>query len=817
MFYTNREELMKSRDRMSGLLLLFLFLTMIVPVMAADSYSGQNSTDVPSLSPVNPEFTKFMSDARASRLDYNVVATSALGLVPTTVDLSFSKGAKISNFGTYSSTTSKYSPLSSSLSDASSATDRTSATLPGRFDLRTMGKVTPVKDQAQCGSCWAFSTFASLESGLLTAESWDFSENNLRNSHGYDLSSCQGGNSMMATAYLARWSGALTEASDPYSTVSKSATSVTSPNSGAVKHIQEVLYIPDRSSALDNENIKKALSEKGAVYSTIRWEDSSYRSSTASYYYSGSSTANHAITIVGWDDSYDRTRFSMQPAGNGAFIVKNSWGTSWGENGYFYVSYYDTVIGRDNAFFSAEGAGNYYHIYQYDPLGWVVSYGDNSDTAYFANVFTAQSAEDLTAVSFYTASTDSKYQLVVYRGVSNNPVSGNAEISQSGTIGVPGYHTIPLSSAVRLQKGERFSVVVKLTTPAYKFPVAIEYPLNGFSSGARATTGQSYVSSSGTLWTDITSMYPNTNVCLKAFTVQSSGSSTLSPTSTHTGTPAPTPTPTTTQSDTRSPTVTISSPRSFYSVTPGSSVKIVWSATDNTGVTGVDIGFSKDKGNTWVTAATNQVKSGSYSLSVPADASGTFMIRITARDRAGNEGSSTRSCSVTSSSQASNFLGIPVTLTPAVIPTATSTPMVTLSVDDKLPVLSISSPDSTSAVNPGTTLQVTWSATDNKGVSGVSIAISKDKGKSWNTVAGNLAKSGTYTLSIPSDVSGTLIIRITARDSSGNEASVMRNCIVRSSPLSTPVVKTTTTIAPVSIPTTISVDRPSRLTEFLSR
>ena len=298
---------------MYGLLLLIVLL-LIIPVMGAVTYSGQEIPRFSSLSPINPRYDRFINDATTSQLDYNPDSIGALGLVPTTVDLSFSEGARISNFGTRSSTITRYSPLSASLDDASSATDVTAATLPGRFDLRTLGRVTAVKNQGQCGSCWAFSTYASLESGLLGSESWDFSENNLRNSHGYDLLSCQGGNSMMATAYLARWSGALAESSDPYSTVSKSASSVTSPNTGAVKHVQEVLFIPDRSSASDNENIKRTLTEKGAIFSTIRWEESAYRSSTASYYYSGSSRPNHAITIVGWDDSYDRNRFSTKSA-----------------------------------------------------------------------------------------------------------------------------------------------------------------------------------------------------------------------------------------------------------------------------------------------------------------------------------------------------------------------------------------------------------------------------------------------------------------------------------------------------------------------
>jgi len=678
---------------MYGLLLLIVLL-IIIPVMGAVTYSGQEIPPFSSLSPINPRYDRFIHDTTTSQLDYNPDSIGALGLVPTTVDLSFSEGARITNFGTRSSTITRYSPLSASLDDASSATDVTTATLPGRFDLRTLGKVTEVKNQGQCGSCWAFSTFASLESGLLGSESWDFSENNLRNSHGYDLLSCQGGNAMMATAYLARWSGALTESSDPYSTVSKSASSVTSPNTGAVKHVQEVLFIPDRSSASDNENIKRALTEKGAIFSTIRWEESSYRSSSASYYYSGSSPANHAITIVGWDDSYDRNRFATKPQGNGAFIVKNSWGRSWGENGYFYVSYYDTWIGRDNAFFSAEGSGNYDHIYQYDPLGWVVSYGENSETAYFANIFTAQSAEEVTAVSFYTPATDSRYQLSVYKGVKNSPVTSNAEISQSGTIGVPGYHTIPLSSPVLLQKGERFSVVVKLTTPGYKYPVAVEYPLSGFSSGARATNGQSYVSSSGTTWTDLNSVYPNTNVCLKAFTIQGSVY------------PALTPTPDIplAEPDITAPSVTITAPSSSGSFVPGSSIQVTWSANDNIEVAGVDISYSKDQGKTWIPAASNLAKAGTYVLPIPSDASGTLMIRVIAKDSAGNEGSSTRTCTVTSSSQGRDVSGRNSARMPVVRFPPTFTQGTSQSADTKLPVVSTESPGSYRSIAPVRTM-----------------------------------------------------------------------------------------------------------------
>ena len=57
--------------------------------------------------------------------------------------------------------------------------------------------------------------------------------------------------------------------------------------------------------------------------------------------------ANHAVTIVGWDDNYSKDNFLITPPGDGAWIVKNSWVSEWGDNGYMYVSYYDGSLSTD--------------------------------------------------------------------------------------------------------------------------------------------------------------------------------------------------------------------------------------------------------------------------------------------------------------------------------------------------------------------------------------------------------------------------------------------------------------------------------------
>ena len=228
--------------------------------------------------------------------------------------------------------------------------------LPTSYDLRTQGKLTPVKNQGSCGSCWTFATYGSLESSLLPGETNDFSENHLKNTHGFDWGYCDGGNGDMSTAYLARWSGPVNEADDPYNASSGTSPSGLSPR----KHVQNVYMIPARSSSSDNDNLKNAVMNYGAVHVSMRWEGATGSSSaywnnaTYAYYYNGSSATNHAVAIVGWDDNYPATNFSTVPAGNGAFIIRNSWGSGWGDAGYFYISYYDSKLASNRELFFPE-------------------------------------------------------------------------------------------------------------------------------------------------------------------------------------------------------------------------------------------------------------------------------------------------------------------------------------------------------------------------------------------------------------------------------------------------------------------------------
>ena len=503
--------------------IMSLFLTIILLAGFSCAFTASAST-IPVMVKTDNTYIAPFSSAYNNWLNTRSTASSdqeghGFGLIPAPVDLSGGSDSGSWGNNVNNPAVVGYALQRSVGSVLPTGTIVTATASSDRYDLRTLGKLTPIKNQGQDGNCWAFASIASLESSLLPGESYDFSENNEKNLHGFSVPINMGGNDFMATAYLTRWAGPVSETSDPYSygtTVSFSGLSVE-------KHVQEVFFIPTRREPLDNDLIKSTVKQYGAVYSTLRYESSSFTARNAAYYYSGSGGFNHAIDIVGWDDGYAAENFNNPPPGNGAFIARNSWGSTWGDGGYFYISYYDTRVGRDNAMFTAQSPNNYSRIYQYDPLGWIANFGFGSDSAYYANVFTSAGNEQLKAVGFYTTATNTEYEVRVFMNPDSGPISTSGYVSeQNGTISLPGYHTIRLDNPVNLKKDDRFSVAVKVVSTGWTTPVAIEIPINGYSSEATASSGQSYISSDGAGWRDLTLSQPNTNVCLKAYTVSSS-------------------------------------------------------------------------------------------------------------------------------------------------------------------------------------------------------------------------------------------------------------------------------------------------------
>ncbi|HRZ17540.1 MAG TPA: C1 family peptidase, partial [Candidatus Hydrogenedentes bacterium] len=272
---------------------------------------------------------------------------------------------------------------------------------PASYNLRTLGFVTPVKNQSVCGACWSFAACGVLEAWLkrFEATTWDFSENHMKNTHGFDWSSCDGGNNDIANAYLTRGTGPLNEADDPYN-----ATVQTAPAPGAA--VQKLLTrsrVFSLGTGGDRTAVKNALMEHGALSIPMTWNDAAYDDATDTYYYSGDGMqpgdGGHMVTLVGWDDA----KAVPGAPGPGAWYCKNSWSSGWGDGGYFHISYHDTqAISEAYAFTDIAAPTAYGRVYQHDPLGMTSGFGYTGLGVIFgASVFTAAETGEIAAVGTY--------------------------------------------------------------------------------------------------------------------------------------------------------------------------------------------------------------------------------------------------------------------------------------------------------------------------------------------------------------------------------------------------------------------------------
>ena len=387
-----------------------------------------------------------------------------------------------------------------------------SVQLPAKFDLRDAKRITGVRDQGQYYTCWLFSASGSLESNLMPDNIFNMSERHGNENHGFDIEIDQGGTAWMTTAYFVRWDGPYKEADYPY--YSRSAGDAASVPAW---HVQDVIIAPERRDGTDNSAIKEIIMKNGAIDFALLWEDTHYSSSKGSYYYNLGKGQNHRMTMIGWDDNYPASNFTFNPPGNGAFIARNSWGTKWGMSGYCYISYYDTSLEEFFCYSGIEKNSNYYNIYQYDKLGVTRKVGNGYNRA--ANIFTATEEESLKAAGFYTLAPDTQVEIWVYTGCTdNNPASGSLSYHTNREFTWPGYHTLKFETPVDLKKDEKFSIIVRYQSPHSSFNIGIESPDGDYSSKADGQAGQSFISSNGTLWRDLTNLYNKSNVCIKGYT-----------------------------------------------------------------------------------------------------------------------------------------------------------------------------------------------------------------------------------------------------------------------------------------------------------
>lgn len=415
-----------------------------------------------------------------------------------------------------------------------------------------------VRDQGKYDTCWAFSAIGLAEFDLIadnqTADkSIDLSElqlayftyNNAEDPLGGTFGDSlnimnhknyltMGGNLDFASRTLLQWEGVTDENRVPYALA---PTTTTLAKSYAfdqdVAHLQNVYIINIHKNATQ---VKREIMQHGSaglglyMDGTVNYVGSAVYAETgenvATYYCPTSSVAsNHAVNIVGWDDNFPASSFKNKPAGDGAWLCRNSWSdkTENNINSYFWLSYYDKAIEDAAWIFDFESADNYDYNYQYDGGADV---GKLRGISTSANIFRAKKADNelVKAVSI-SLSKDANvpYTIRVYTNLTNlhNPKSGILAAKVSGTTTYAGTHTIRLNKAVSVPQGTYYAVVVELQKSGAGLDMEYAVSDSSLTSRVYCDYNQSFLYRGGS-WEDVADVSTSYggrigNICIKAY------------------------------------------------------------------------------------------------------------------------------------------------------------------------------------------------------------------------------------------------------------------------------------------------------------
>lgn len=412
--------------------------------------------------------------------------------------------------------------------------------LPSSYSSVDRGYVTPVENQGSTSLCWAYSALSTigsygLKNGFADMQTADFSEAHL------GWFSVYPSEDINDTLYGER----NPYANDPYKTGGDwdSTTAFLASGKGLALQsgYQAGIYRPDLDEAdrydrtgglltsaerisisQDVDTVKLSVYNYGAVeaayYNTILDNylgNNEYNVYKNAYYMPAhNGQTNHAISIVGWDDNFSKSNFVTAPPADGAWLVKNSWGKTFGDGGYFWISYYDASL-SNFVRYTYVPDGVYENIYQYDGdmADGVLSVEGNSYIRQ-ANVFTSKSNETLDAVSFFTLQDCVAVTVEIYRNLPEgftSPDEGELVYSSDELIEYQGYHTVEIDENIQLHTDEIFSVVISFETLSTAY-----IP---FNSCSEFNLGSGFVML-GDSWNTVgeESGKGLVNVCIKAFT-----------------------------------------------------------------------------------------------------------------------------------------------------------------------------------------------------------------------------------------------------------------------------------------------------------
>lgn len=408
-----------------------------------------------------------------------------------------------------------------------------------KFDLRDENldgdfndtRLTVIKDQGSCGACWAFATYGALESNIKIEENLtvDFSENHLKHNHGLELGPCSGGNMDIASAYLSRANGPVNESDDPYDANSTEANN----SAVAVRYIENIVKLPVRANTSDNAYLKEALTAHGALYVDIHIYGMAEATADNNYsVYNSDNTisSDHAVLLVGWDDNY------QAQGQTGAFILKNSWGTDWGENGYFYVPYTDTTLAfGEVAYFNDTPdteVTKFDIVHDTAPNGAVTGIGysekdENNNSfnipIYGLSVYTIEENQTIKSVGIHNKGDDTNISVTFFKNVSfddNLSISIPTDTETFNHI-TKGWNTLQLQTPIELNSSlGQFAVQIVISENGGN-PSLL--PLDGnytFSDGTpysrlNAQANQSFEGYNGSNWNDL--FATNNSIAIKVF------------------------------------------------------------------------------------------------------------------------------------------------------------------------------------------------------------------------------------------------------------------------------------------------------------